>query len=90
MSGADGVNHTFQQRRQLEEEMDALAATSTQAALQAAVRRLAERYPTPLLLAAVTRRLGATNSQVRGGLGELCTLLPQEETAASLRAVAAS
>ncbi len=68
--------------------MDALAATSTQAALQSAVRRLAERYPTPLLLAAVTRRLSATNSQVRGGLGELCTLLPQEETAAALRAVA--
>lgn len=88
MSGADGINHTFQQRRQLEEEIDALASTNTQGALQTAVRRLAERYPTALLLAAITRRLGTPNSQLRGGLGQLCTLLPAEEAANALRSVA--
>lgn len=88
MSDSDGIIHTFQQRRQLEEELDALAATNSQAALQGAVRRLAERYPTALLLAAITRRLGTSNSQLRGGMGQLCTLLPAAETADALRTVA--
>jgi hypothetical protein len=88
MSDSDGIIHTFQQRRQLEEELDALAVTNSQAALQGAVRRLAERYPTALLLAGITRRLGTPNSQLRGGLGQLCTLLPAQEAADALRAVA--
>jgi hypothetical protein len=87
MPDADGVIHPFQQRRQLEEELDALAAIAVQAALQEAVRRLAERYPPDLLLAAILRRLGTPNSQLRGGLGLLCTLLPAAETANALRGV---
>lgn len=88
MSGADGIIHTFQQRRQIEEEMDALAATHSQAALQQAVRGLAERFPTDLLLPAIVRRLGTPNSQLRGGLGQLCALLPLETVADTLRGVA--
>ena len=88
MSDSDGIIHTFQQRRQLEEELDALAATHAQPALQQAVHRLAEQFPTELLLPAVLRRLGTANSQLRGGLGLLCTLLPAQGVADALRGVA--
>lgn len=88
MSSTDGIIHTFQQRRQLEEAMDALGATSSQAALEEAVRDLAERFPAGLLLPAAIRRLGTPNSQLRGGLGHLCALLPAPETADALRSVA--
>jgi hypothetical protein len=90
MSDTDGIIHTFQLRRQLENELEALASTTSQAALQQAVHGLAERFPTNLLLAAVLRHLGTSNSQLRGGLGRLCTLLPSTEVLDALRSVAAN
>lgn len=88
MSDTDGIIHTFQQRRQLEAALEALALTNSQSALQQAVRRLAENFPVDLLLSAVIRHLGTSNSQLRGGLGQLCTLLPLEDAADALRSVA--
>jgi hypothetical protein len=88
MPDSDGIIHSFQQRRQLEQELAALAATTSQAALTEGVQRLAERYPAPLVLAAIVRHLGTSSSQLRGGLGQLCGLLPEDETLAALQAVA--
>ncbi len=88
MPDSGGVIHNFQQRRQLEGQLAALAVTTSQAALRAGVQRLAEQYPAEVLLAAVARHLGATSSQLRGGLGELCALLPVEATVSLLRGVA--
>lgn len=88
MSDTGGIIHTFQQRRQLETELEALALTSSQTVLQQAVHRLAERFPAELLLAAVVRHLGTPHSQLRGGLGQLCTLLPLDVVTDALRSVA--
>jgi hypothetical protein len=88
MPESDGTIYSFQQRRQIEEDVAGLAAATSQTVMLQGVRRMAERYPAPLLLAAVIRHLGTTSSQLRGGLGELCVLLPEEETLAALLAVA--
>ena len=88
MSESNGIIHSFQQRRQLEQDLADLAATSSQAALTQAVQRLVEQYSGDILLAAVLRNLGTSSSQLRGGLGQLAALLPLEATAAALREVA--
>lgn len=88
MPESDSIIHSFQQRRQLEEALAALAATTSQAALKEGVQRLVERYDTAALLAAVVRHLGTASSQLRGGLGELCALLPAAEAVAALQAAA--
>jgi hypothetical protein len=88
MSESNGIIHSFQLRRQLEQDLAGLAATDSQAALAQSAQRMVEQYSTDLLLAAVVRHLGTGSSQLRGGLGLLCALLPPEETAVALRAVA--
>ena len=65
-----------------------LAATNSQAALTQGVQRMVEQYSGEVLLAAVLRHLGTSSSQLRGGLGQLCALLPLEDTATALRGVA--
>ncbi len=88
MSDSNGIIHSFQLRRQLEQDLADLAATSSQVALTQAVQRLVEQYSGDILLAAVLRNLGTSSSQLRGGLGQLAALLPLEATAAALRGVA--
>ena len=88
MSESNGIIHSFQLRRQLEQDLAGLAATDSQAVLAQGVQRMVEQYTADILLAAVVRHLGTASSQLRGGLGLLCALLPPEETAAALRAVA--
>jgi hypothetical protein len=88
MPESDGIIHSFQQRRQLEEELAALAATTSQPALTQGVQRLVERHSAQALLSALLRHLGTNNSQLRGGLGQLSALLPVSETVAALRGVA--
>ena len=88
MPESDGIIHSFHLRRQLEQDLADLAATNSQAALTQGVQRLVEQYSSELLLAAVLRHLGTSSSQLRGGLGQLCALLPLEDTAAALRGVA--
>jgi hypothetical protein len=80
----------FQERRQLEEAIDALGQTATEAELIAATRELASRFPPERLVAAIQRHLGDANSQLRGGLGHLSTLLPPEMITPVLRELAAN
>ena len=88
MPESNGIIHSFQLRRQLEQDLADLAATNSQAALTQGVQRLVEEYTSELLLAAVLRHLGTSSSQLRGGLGQLAALLPIEDTTAALRGVA--
>lgn len=88
MPESDGIIHSFQQRRQLEEDLAALAATTSQVALTQGTQRLVERYSAAILLSAILRHLGTGSSQLRGGLGQISALLPAEETAAAMRGVA--
>ena len=83
------IINTFQQRRQLEEALAALAATQSEADLIEQVRAIADRFAVDLLVAAVQRNLGTTSSQVRGGLGHLCALLPPDLIVPTLRVVVA-
>lgn len=83
------IIHTFQQRRQLEETLAALGTTQSEARLIDQVRDMADRFPAELLVAAVRRNLGTTSSQIRGGLGHLCALLPPDLIVPQLRAVVA-
>jgi hypothetical protein len=88
MPESDGIIHSFQLRRQLEQDLESLAATNSQNALTQGVQRLVEHYSADVLLAAVLRHLGTSNSQLRGGLGQLCEVLPVDVTVAALQGVA--
>lgn len=80
-----GIISGFQERRQIEEAIGALAHTSTEAELMAAARNLANRFPPDRLAVAIQRHLGDPSSQLRGGLGHLCALLPPEIIVPPLR-----
>ena len=55
MPESDGIIHSFQLRRQLEQDLESLAATNSQAALMKSVQRLVEHYSADVLLAAILR-----------------------------------
>lgn len=82
-----GIIHGFQERRQMEDAIAALGRTTTEAELIAQARDLADRFPPDRLAHAVQRHLGDANSQLRGGLGHLCALLPPEGIVPLLREV---
>ena len=81
----DPIIHSFQQRRALEQAIDALAETASEADLVEAVRALKFDYPATLLLPALLKRLDTPSSQLRGGLARLAALLPPDEAAPALR-----
>lgn len=87
---SDKIINTFQQRRQIENAITELAQTETEAQVLQAVRALVQAYPNELVLQGLLRHLNTNDSQLRGGLGHLSTLLPPEETAAALRSAAAN
>ncbi len=82
-----GIIHGFQERRQMEEAITALGRTATEAELISQARDLADRFPAERLASAVQRHLGDANSQLRGGLGHLCALLPADLMTPLLREV---
>ena len=82
-----GIIQNFQERRQIEASIQALGDTTTEAELIAMAQELVERFPPDGLAAAVLRHLGEANSQLRGGLGHLCALLPPEIIAPRLREI---
>lgn len=86
----DNIIHSFQQRRQLSQDVAALAQTQNEAELMERVRQLLRDHPTDLLAATVIKHLDTPNSQLRGGLGHLASLLPPEEIAPLLRSAAAN
>ncbi len=75
----------FQQRRQLEQEMDALADTNSERELLDAVRHVAQTYPSGSVVSALVKRLETESGQLRGGLARLATLLPPDEIQPALR-----
>lgn len=87
---ADNIIHSFQQRRQLSQEVAALAQTQSEAELLDRVRQLVRDHPTDLLAATVVKHLDTPNSQLRGGLGHIAALLPPEEIGPLLRSAAAN
>jgi hypothetical protein len=87
---ADNIIHSFQQRRQLAQDVAALAQTQSEAELMDRVRHLLREHPADLLAATVVKHLDTPNPQLRGGLGHIASLLPPEEIAPLLRAAAAN
>ncbi len=87
---SDKIINTFQQRLQLEREMAALGETTTEADLDRQVQALVDRYPSDALLTVLVKKLDVTNGQLRGGLGKLAALLPQDAALAGLRNAAAN
>ena len=87
---ADNIIHSFQQRRQLTQEIAALAQTQSEAELIERVRQLLRDHPADLLASMVIKHLETTNSQLRGGLGHIASLLPPEEIGPLLRSAAAN
>ena len=79
----------FQERRRLAEAIGALAATKTEAELIAHASDLVSQFSPEQLAAAVERHLGNPSSQLRGGLGELCRLLPPATIVPRLQATVA-
>jgi len=86
----DNIIHSFQQRRQLTQAIDDLANSANEPDLLARVRTLVHTYPSDLLTSMLVKTLETTNSQIRGGLGHLASLLPPEEIAPALRSAAAN
>jgi hypothetical protein len=87
---SDNIIHSFQQRRQLTQDVLALGQTQSEAELMERVRLLIREHPADLLAATVIKHLDTTNSQLRGGLGHIASLLPPEEISPLLRSVAAN
>ncbi|PJF45998.1 MAG: hypothetical protein CUN48_16045, partial [Candidatus Thermofonsia Clade 3 bacterium] len=82
-----GIIQNLQERRQIEAAIQALGDATTEAELIATAQDLVGRFPPEGLVGAVLRHLGEANSQLRGGLGHLCALLPPEMIAPRLREV---
>lgn len=80
-----GIIQNLQERRQIEAAIQALGDATTEAELIAMAQDLVGRFPPEGLVGAVLRHLGEANSQLRGGLGHLCALLPPEMIAAAAR-----
>ena len=87
---ADKIIHSFQQRRQLTQAVEAMAQTQNEAELMEVARELVRAHPVDLLAATVIKYLDTPNSQLRGGLGHIASLLPPEEIGPQLRAAAAN
>lgn len=86
----DKIINTFQQRRQLAQDVEHLAQTRSEAELLEAVRRMVQSYPSDLLCTTLVKHLDTPSSQVRGGLGHLAALLPPDEIGPLLRSAAAN
>jgi hypothetical protein len=81
---------TFQQRRQLAQDIDALAETKSEFALTNQVKAIVLKYDADLIIAQILKRLDTPSSQLRGGIGQIATLLPQEQIVPVLRNAAAN
>lgn len=87
---SDKIVNTFQARRQLTEDMNALSVTQSEAEMFSRVRAIAQNYEPLLILSTLSKYLDNSSSQLRGGLGRLATLLPYDETVVVLRKEAAN
>ncbi len=86
----NNIIHSFQQRRYLIQAIDDLANSASEPDLLARVRAIVHTYPSDLVASLLIKNLETSNSQIRGGLGHLASLLPPEEIAPALRNAAAN
>lgn len=86
----DKIINSFQQRRQLNEAFSNIANTKTQAELLEAVRQITREFPSALIISTLMKFLDTKNSQMRGGLGHLATLLPPDEITGALHRTVAN
>lgn len=82
---SEKIINTFQQRRQVDEAVAALAGASSESELAQAVQRITQDHASALVLPALRKYLDTGSSRMRGGLGRLAALLPRPETVALLR-----
>jgi hypothetical protein len=78
----------LQERRALEQAVQGLANTENELQQAEAARQIVHQFPADALLPALLKHLETADSQLRGGLGHLAALLPQEEITGALRSVA--
>lgn len=78
MSGK--IINTFQQRRELQKQIVELQDTKSESEMLQKVRSIAQEYPHEMVLAVLVRSLDTSNSQLRGALAHLATLLPPDES----------
>lgn len=86
---SDKIINTFQQRRELQNRLALLEDTQSESEMLQIVRAIAREFPSDLVLKSMLKALDTSNSQLRGGLAHLATMLPQEETIAVLRSAVA-
>ena len=86
----DKIIHSFQQRRQLNQEIEALAEAASEAELSYRARSIVQTYPADLILTVLLKHLDAPSGQVRGGLGHIAALLPPDQVTPALLAAAAN
>lgn len=82
---SDHLSNTFQQRRQLEQALASLAEASNDAELSETARRIVQNYASEMIVPLLIKRLEIQNSQLRGGLARIATLLPPETIVPALR-----
>lgn len=82
---SEKIINTFQQRRQLNEAITSLAETTTQTDLRTQVQEIIQTYDPDLVIPALLKQLDTPSSQLRGGLGQLAILLPQDQIVPALR-----
>ncbi|MEM7535237.1 MAG: hypothetical protein AAF639_23875, partial [Chloroflexota bacterium] len=67
-----------------------MEASTTEAELSKFARSIVHTYPESLVISTVIKHLDTTSSQLRGGLGHIANLLPQDEIKGKLRSVVAN
>ena len=82
---SEKIINTFQQRRELQNRIATLADTTTESEMLQIVRAIAHDFPADLVLKSLLKALDTSNSQLRGGLAHLATLLPSDEAIPALR-----
>ncbi len=86
---SDKIINTFQQRRELQNRIAALSEAQSEAEMLKSVRGIAQDFPVDMVHKVMIKSLDTSNSQLRGGLAHLATMLPPEETIAVLRGAVA-
>lgn len=86
---SDKIINTFQQRRELQNRIASLSNSQTEAEMLKVVRGIAHEFPVDIVHKVMLKALDTSNSQLRGGLAHLATMLPPEETIPLLRSTVA-
>lgn len=80
----------LQDRRQLDQAIEGFQEKVTDQAMEHHAREIVQHYGATQTQAALIRHLETPHSQIRGGLGRLATLIPQEQIVPALRGTVAN